>query len=120
VGVKPQALDHECWHDYEVQAPLQTPGNDIGDHLAAGSSAAKEGVQVAHPTPKTGNTQVKPMSLHYSLLFSTVGFLRLQKNEFERPQINLGLSICTHPVIIPSTPQAMTFSAVYLVSPAAK
>jgi hypothetical protein len=47
VGVKPQALDHEHWHDYEVQAPLQTPGNDIGDHLAAGSSAAKEGVQVA-------------------------------------------------------------------------
>jgi hypothetical protein len=32
----------------------------------------------------------------------------------------LGLSICTHPVFILSTPQARSFSAVYLVSPAAK
>jgi hypothetical protein len=68
VEVKPQALDHELWHEYEVKAPLQTPGNEIGDHLAAGSSAAKEDVQMAHPTPNTGNTQVKPMRLHYSLL----------------------------------------------------
>jgi hypothetical protein len=50
-----------------------------------------------------GNTQVKPMRLHYSLFFSTVGCLRLQKNEFERPQINLCLSICTCPVIVSST-----------------
>jgi hypothetical protein len=43
------------------------------------------------------------MRLHYSLFFSTVGNLRLQKNEFERPQINLCVYICTCPVIVSST-----------------